>query len=141
MSRYTRINKAKNPNKNIGNVGAEYYITNFYPEIPLDSNDIYVITDFGDRLDLLANQFYSDPTLYWVIASANPDEVRPDSLSVKGGIQLRIPVQLENILSNYETANGIGTEISTSPSNTSGVSQAQSGATSISTGGGGGGGY
>ena len=90
MSRYTRINKARNQNKDIANVGAEFYTTNFYPQIPLNSNDIYVITDFGDRLDLLANQFYNDPTLYWVIASANPDEIELDSLSVKGGIQLRI---------------------------------------------------
>ena len=141
MSRYTRINKARNQNKDIANVGAEFYTTNFYPQIPLNSNDIYVITDFGDRLDLLANQFYNDPTLYWVIASANPDEIELDSLSVKGGIQLRIPIQLESILSNYETANSIGTEIASSPTNLSGVSQAQSGATSISTVGGSRGGY
>ena len=92
-------------------------------------------------MDLLANQFYNDPTLYWVIASANPDEIELDSLSVKGGIQLRIPIQLESILSNYETANSIGTEIASSPTNLSGVSQAQSGATSISTVGGSRGGY
>ena len=57
MSRYTRINQSQNQNQNAANVGVKFYITNFYPQIPLDPNDIYVITDFGDRLDLLANRF------------------------------------------------------------------------------------
>ena len=35
-----------------------------YPLIPLSINDIYVVTTVGDRLDLLANQFYNNVD-YW----------------------------------------------------------------------------
>ena len=40
-----------------------YYKALKYPEIPLSINDIYLITTTGDRLDLLANQFYKDVEL------------------------------------------------------------------------------
>ena len=114
MSRYSRINIAKNDNEDISNVGAQYYISNFYPTIPLNSNDIYVITEFSDRLDILANRFYGDSNLYWIIASANPDVVRSDSLSLAGGIQLRIPTDVNSILTNYNILNSIGTSVDTS---------------------------
>jgi len=130
MSRYNNIS--------ISNIdGKRYYITNYYPSIPLSPNDIYAITDFGDRLDILANQFYNDPTLYWVLAAANPDAISPDSLSVRGGIQLRIPVNIDDIIATYEASNGVGTSLtSPSTSNTNGATSVTSG-----TSGGGGGGY
>ena len=140
MNRYTSISIAKNENSNVANIGARYYVTNFYPSIPLNSNDIYAITDFGDRLDILANQFYGDPSLYWIIASANPDVVRPDSLSLNGGIQLRIPVDINGILSSYTAENGIGSTLAPSPVGTA-ASTARGGSISSGTGGGGGGGY
>ena len=49
--------------------------------------NIYVITQFGDRLDLLANQFYGDPTLWWYIARAN----NLNTMVIPENIQLRIP--------------------------------------------------
>ncbi len=104
MSRYNDIT--------IGRAdGKRYYITSYYPFIPLSPNDIYAITDFGDRLDVLANQFYGDPNLYWVIAAANPDSIRPDSLSLKGGIQLRIPSDARGIVTIYNRNNNIGTSL------------------------------
>ena len=62
-----------------------------YPNIPLSINDIYAITVEGDRLDLIANQFYSDVRLWWVIVAANPDIIRRDSISLKPGLEIRIP--------------------------------------------------
>ena len=56
-----------------------YYTTIKYPEIPLSVDDFYVITTIGDRLDNLANQFYEDVNLWWVITSANPDIIKRDS--------------------------------------------------------------
>ena len=35
MNRYTSISIAKNENSNVANIGARYYVTNFYPSIPL----------------------------------------------------------------------------------------------------------
>ncbi len=101
MKRYQTIEKTKNLNRNVGNVGSPYYITNRYPVIPLDVSDIYVITDIGDRLDLLSYQFYNDVNLYWVIAAANPNSIDFGSLALDGGIQLRIPINLNKILDSY----------------------------------------
>jgi phage tail protein X len=136
MSRYSEISITNNENPNIANIGARYYVTNSYPEIPLNSNDIYAITDFGDRLDILANQFYGDTTLYWVIASANPDLVPNDSLSLKGGIQLRIPADINSILNNYDIINGLGGDETGGIPNVAGTPGISS-----TFGGGGGGGY
>jgi nucleoid-associated protein YgaU len=37
----------------------------------------------GDRLDSLAESFYGDPRLWWVIAQANPDFLFPADLIYK----------------------------------------------------------
>lgn len=81
-----------------------YRSTVRYPSIPARSNDIYVITTDGDRLDLLANQFYGDATLYWIISRGNP-ELPKGSLTLPPGTQLRIPVDINNILLDYNTIN------------------------------------
>ena len=65
-----------------------------YPEIPLSVNDIYVTTTTGDRLDLLADQFYNNSDYWWIISSANPDVIRRDSIALKEGIE------------NYEVRHG-----------------------------------
>ena len=74
MKNRTQFIKAKRNNKN-----KRYYYPLRYPNIPLSSNDVYIITTIGDRLDSLANQFYNDVRLWWVIATANPHIVRRDS--------------------------------------------------------------
>ncbi len=76
-----------------------------YPEIPETVNDIYAITTIGDRLDLLAQQFYADTNLYWIIACANPDKVQFDSLFIPEGTELRIPTDISSILSSYNLLN------------------------------------
>ena len=61
--------------------------TTIYNSIPEQDSDIYVITQIGDRLDLLANQFYGDVGLWWYIAKANGLK----DLRVEAGKSLRIP--------------------------------------------------
>lgn len=107
MGRYSNISKLKNTNENVGNIGSTYFKTIFYPEIPLSENDIYVLTDFGDRLDLLANQFYRDISLYWIITSANPNKVNFGSISIPPGTQLRIPININDIITSYNNLNKI----------------------------------
>lgn len=79
-----------------------------YPQIALDSQDIYVYTTQGDRYDSLALTFYKDSSLWWIINRANPNQ---DSASLfpSVGAQLRIPapVRLSSIISLYERLNGI----------------------------------
>ena len=75
------------------------------PEIPLSINDLYVVTTAGDRLDLLANQFYNDVRLWWVIATANRDIVRKDSYGLNPGLEIRIPSNITKILKDFENIN------------------------------------
>lgn len=81
-----------------------YYNSLLDPTIERSETDIYVVTVIGDRLDLLAWKYYSDVTLWWIIAAANP-ELRKDSLYLEPGIQLRIPRAYVDILSNYYKQN------------------------------------
>jgi len=61
--------------------------TTIYSTIPETDNDIYVITQHGDRLDNLAHQFYNDVNLWWYIAKANNLKF----MTVPVGTSLRIP--------------------------------------------------
>ena len=82
-----------------------YFVPLKYPEIPLSADDLYVITTTGDRLDLLANQFYNDIRLWWIIAAANPNIIRRDSFALSPNIELRIPSNEQDIIDNYEDLN------------------------------------
>ena len=60
-----------------------YYKNIEYPEIPIAENDVYIISKGTDRLDLLANDYYNDVKLWWVISKANPNKIQRDSLFLK----------------------------------------------------------
>ena len=85
--------------------GKRYYKPLKYPDIPLSPNDIYITTTIGDRLDNLAHQFYNDVSLWWVISSANPNNVRRDSFNLKPGLEIRIPTNINSILVSFEQLN------------------------------------
>jgi|TARA_R110000824_G_scaffold302875_1_gene490650 hypothetical protein len=101
MNRYATIEKLRNTNEFVGTQGTQYYNITQYPEVPTNENDIWVETDFGDRLDLLANQFYNDVTLYWIITIANPNKINAGSLFLTPGTQIRIPVNVQEIVDSY----------------------------------------
>ncbi len=83
--------------------GQRYYKSNIYPFIEPKDNDLYIITTMGDRLDTLAQLYYQDPTLWWVISSSN--NIPKDSINIPPGTQLRIPVDVVEFLDNYEKIN------------------------------------
>jgi len=97
MNRYEFIQKLKTDS------GKNYRKNVIYPELPLSDNDYYIITSVGDRYDLLAQQFYGDHTLWWVIASANNSEQA--SLTIPPGIQLRIPSGVDRIKELFTKVN------------------------------------
>lgn len=97
MRRYENITIYKNQK-------GRYYKNVIYPNIPLNVNDIYVITGEGDRYDLLANQFYQDSSLWWVISTSNKS-LPQDSLIPPIGSQVRIPANISSILSLYKKVN------------------------------------
>ena len=79
--------------------GRRVYRSRIYPKIPLRDDDIYVATETGDRLDTLANQYYNDSSLWWIIASANNLHNAPFGL--EDGTILRIPTNYIEILNNF----------------------------------------
>lgn len=83
--------------------GKNYYKNVIYPEIPETEDDFYVITTGEDRYDILAQEFYGDSSLWWVIASAN--NVNKDSIVVRQGIQLRIPASPVEAKLSFERVN------------------------------------
>ena len=85
--------------------GKRYYKAAKYPEIPLSIDDVYITTTVEDRLDSLANHFYNDVDLWWIIAIANPDIVRRDSFKLKSGLELRIPQDYYSIIIEFEEIN------------------------------------
>ena len=105
MNRYQDIRQIRNENEFVGTLGDKYYRTTYYPEVEPHESDIYVETEFGDRLDLLANQFYNDVTLYWIISIANPNKLNLGSLYPSPGSQLRIPINISGIVASYNELN------------------------------------
>ena len=101
MSRYTdtRIKRNKDFNR--------VYSYTLYPKIPIKNSDIFIAPTYGTRLDILANEYYKDPTLWWIIAQANGIKgftaLYPNNF--KG--QLRIPTQIQDILTEYNSMNGV----------------------------------
>ena len=97
--RYKNIPTVKSPK------GKVYKPNAVYPEIPETEEDIYVITVGGDRYDLLAQQFYNNSNLWWIIVTAN--NTFTGSLNIKPGTQIRIPASPGQAIEHFETVNRI----------------------------------
>lgn len=102
MKRYKSINiiaTSENPKRR--------YVITKYPEIVRGSSDIYVYVTKGDRYDLLAQTYYGDYSLWWIIAKANSNLTSLDTLYPNPGDQIRIPApsRITSILSSYESLN------------------------------------
>lgn len=96
-NRYQNIEILKDVNKK------RFYKNNFYPFVEPTDKDLYLITTSEDRYDLLANQYYGDVTLWWLIPVSN--RLHCDSLYPPPGIQIRIPLDVEKILEKYRDIN------------------------------------
>lgn len=105
MNRYQTIEKIRNENQFVGTIGDLYYNTVSYPEVGARESDIYVETEFGDRLESLAFQFYGDTTLYWIISIRNPNKVNFGSVFLTPGSIIAIPVDISGIVDSYVNLN------------------------------------
>jgi nucleoid-associated protein YgaU len=81
-----------------------YYKNKLYPNIPISSEDIFVITTIGDRLDLLAYTYYQNAEYWWVISMAN-NNVTKGSMFPQPGTQLRIPLNVNEVLRTFNELN------------------------------------
>lgn len=98
MNRYQDIPKLKNP------TGKQMYATSRYPEVPLSANDIYVYSSQGDRYDILASNYYGDPSLWWIISIANPN-IGLNTLVIPEGVQIRIPNDFSQVINEFSLIN------------------------------------
>jgi nucleoid-associated protein YgaU len=80
--------------------GRTVYRTKIYPNIPKSDKDIYIVTQGGDRLDTLANEFYGDSSLWWIIATAN--NIHDATFALPDGTTLRVPENFNTIITNFE---------------------------------------
>ena len=90
MTRYINTKLDKSKITNLRNKSVNKYNTIIYDKIPLRNDDLFVITQEGDRLDNLAFQFYKDSSLWWYIAKAN----NLNTMNISAGTSLRIPITL-----------------------------------------------
>jgi len=81
----------------------QVYETQLVPNVPRQPEDTIITTESGQRLDRLASEYYGDPTLWWVIASAN--ELGRGDWTVPAGIQLRSPQNLSNVSNEIDSIN------------------------------------
>ena len=96
MKRYrsTRLKRDKS--------GIISYQTTKYPLIPIQDNDIFIVTKVGDRIDSLAFDYYGDSTLWWIIAKANGIKGK---ISIDPATDLRIPGNVSQIIEDFEKLN------------------------------------
>lgn len=98
MKRYSNIPIKKTES------GIRMYTTTRYPDIPRSFEDIYIYTTAGDRFDTLAQEYYGDSSLWWIISIAN-DNLNQNSLTPPVGSQIRIPSDYSNIISRFKVLN------------------------------------
>jgi phage tail protein X len=84
--------------------GKRVYKTVRYPVILPRDSDVQVVSNESDYLDTLAYKYYGDPTLWFIISLANPG-LGKGRLSVPPGITLRIPVDVNSIINDFNRLN------------------------------------
>ena len=92
-----------NNTKKIVKDGVRVYTTTFYPKIPLQDSDKYIAVTRGQRLDTLADQYYGDTTLWWIISKAN--NLPGAEIQLDPSKTYRIPTNLKPILSEFNDLN------------------------------------
>ena len=82
--------------------GTRYLNRVEYPSIPIRDNDVFIRGVFGETFMNIANRFYQDKDLWWIIARANN---QGDSIYDVPGKEYRIPQNITLILQELEQLN------------------------------------
>ena len=83
MARYTTANTLRDTKEK------RYLSTTLIPPMPISTSDTYIVVTTPERLDKLANTFYGDARLWWIIAAANG--LGKGTIIVPSDSRLRIP--------------------------------------------------
>ena len=78
------------------NDGKRYYRPTVVRGIPLKDTDRFIYPVDGDRFDTLAQRFYGDSNLWWIIAKAN--NINDGSIGLDPEKKIRIPIEIQPIL-------------------------------------------
>tara|TARA_B100000686_G_scaffold59094_1_gene63484 strand:+ start:1354 stop:1665 length:312 start_codon:yes stop_codon:yes gene_type:complete len=100
MNRYsnTRVKRKQD--------GDRVYSYTLYPKIPVKNSDVFITPTYGDRLDILANEYYQDPSLWWIIAQANGIKGFTALYTKNFRGELRIPTEIQDIINEFNSING-----------------------------------
>jgi len=83
--------------------GKRYYRPSIIPNIPIKDSDIFIFPIYGDRFDMLAQRYYEDSNLWWIIAKAN--NLSKGQLVPDVNKKLRIPIEIGDIIEAVEKSN------------------------------------
>ena len=85
--------------------GDRVYSYTLYPKIPVKNSDVFITPTYGDRLDILANDYYGDSSLWWIIAQANGIKGFTALYTKNFKGQLRITTQIQDIINEFHSMN------------------------------------
>jgi nucleoid-associated protein YgaU len=74
-------------------------------KIKPSNGDVLHKLKMGERIDNLAQKYYKDPTLAWVIACANPEY--DNEFEIPIGATVRIPYPLQRVWDGWLISNEI----------------------------------
>ena len=83
--------------------GNRIFSPSMVPNIPIKDTDVFLYPIFGDRLDTIAQRFYGDANLWWIIAKAN--EIGKGQIGLDLEKKLRIPTEIGDIIDLVENNN------------------------------------
>ena len=69
------------------------------------ATDILHPFKMGERIDNLAEKYYNDPTLGWIIMCGNP--IYDNELDIPFGVSVRVPFPLSRVLNSWQINNEI----------------------------------
>tara|TARA_B100002019_G_C20962485_1_gene447020 strand:- start:180 stop:557 length:378 start_codon:yes stop_codon:yes gene_type:complete len=103
MSRYRNVKRISDRDQK-----NRMYVQHIYPQVPNDPNDTYLYASETDRYDLMADKFYGDPSLWYIIALANADSnTTMASIYPPLGKKIRIPANHVAFERRYRQQNNI----------------------------------
>ena len=82
--------------------GTRYLNRVEYPSIPIRDDDVFIRGVFGETFMNIANRFYQDKDLWWIISRANN---QGNSIYTVPGKEYRIPQNITLILQELEQLN------------------------------------
>ena len=83
--------------------GTRYYKPTVVPNVPIKDSDIFVYPIYGDIFDTIAQRYYNDSSLWWIIAKAN--ELSKGQISADPLKKIRIPTEIDDILESVQKSN------------------------------------